>query len=121
VFPGRVLEIKQDLITVETPAGNFEATVPSWISRHPVKGQDVAYVIDAHKLILGEGSGNNRLNAVIEAIVETGVSESIELASPGVSVIKCLRLKTSAPAPHVIGGKATLSWNSADAYILPNE
>jgi ABC-type Fe3+/spermidine/putrescine transport system ATPase subunit len=120
VFSGRLLELKDNLATVQLPMGSFQGNLPNWIVYRPTVGDQVAYVTDAHKVIVGD-NGQHTMRATVEAIVETGVAESIDLTSEGGNVIKCQRAKTAANIPLTLRTNVVLSWNSGDAYILPNE
>jgi ABC-type Fe3+/spermidine/putrescine transport system ATPase subunit len=118
VFPGRILDVKGKVATVSTQLGTFKAMVPDWIP--PLTdSDDVVYVIDTDKLKIGERGEEHAITAVVEAIVETGVSESIELTIHGAHIIKCERAKISAVPPLILSSRVTVSWNGTDAYILP--
>lgn len=120
IFPGRVQKIDGEVVTVETPLGELKAVLPGWLPFSPAKGTSVAYVVDAHKICIGGSYGTNTANAVVEAVVENGISETVELASAGVRIIRCQRAKAPMGGSLVLGQRVTLSWHSLDAYILPN-
>jgi ABC-type Fe3+/spermidine/putrescine transport system ATPase subunit len=119
VLVGRILEVRKERVLIDTSAGKFTASLPNWISYRPQPGQEVAYVIDAHNVSVDE-RGENKIAATVESVIETGVSESIELANQGVSVIKCHRSRTAATDRLSIGKIVTLSWSATSAYVLPS-
>lgn len=119
VFVGRVIEVGSEMVLVDTSAGKFIAGLPSWISYRPQLGEEVAYVIDAHNVTVDE-SGENKMDATIESLIEAGVSELIELSNKSASIIKCHRSRATGTDRLAIGKVVPLSWFGTDAYVLPS-
>ncbi len=121
VFTGHIIDVTGESATVSTAIGVLTASLPAWLPNSPAAGEKVAYVIDAHKMTIGGEHGENRLNASVEAVVTTGVLESVEFASSEAGVVKLQRPRVPGAARLAPGDRATLSWRTADAFVLPGQ
>jgi putative spermidine/putrescine transport system ATP-binding protein len=121
VFPGIVTAINGNIARVATVRGEFQAALPRWIATVPSLNQNVFYVVPAHSFRVGP-QHRNRVEGSLEARIPDGGRELIEVAVPGLGLIKA-ELVTAASAPDAAlraspGTETVLSWPTEEAYIL---
>ncbi|WP_142251419.1 ABC transporter ATP-binding protein [Bradyrhizobium sp. UNPF46] len=120
VVLGHIIELAGASVRVRTEMGDLTAVLPDWLSERPSLDDEVAYVIDADKIHLGDDR-ENRLTATVEAVVKTGMTETIELSRDSTASVK-LQRAAGAERPRVSPGEQVgLTWWTSDAYILSSQ
>ena len=104
-------------VRVSTTAGDFLSVAPEWLSAPFSEGMPVAYVVEAHKIEVGNEFENCVLGKV-EGRVLDGSREILEVSVVNLGNIKCERANTTGVDVDD-AANVGLSWRASDAYVLP--
>jgi spermidine/putrescine transport system ATP-binding protein len=121
IFEGKVTAVENDCLRVATPG--FQARVPACPGRHFATGEAVTFVVPEDRIGIGAAAACATENGFLASVIgEEFVGASIRLYTDDGSgrEIKIL-------TPYhgtTVGGTAgrpqvSLSWDPADAYVLP--
>ena len=102
---------------MSTTAGDFLSVAPEWLSAPFSEGMPVAYVVEAHKIEVGNEFENCVLGKV-EGRVLDGSREILEVSVVNLGNIKCERANTTGVDVDD-AANVGLSWRASDAYVLP--
>ena len=104
-------------VRVSTAAGNFLSMTPQWLSERFSEGMRVAYVVEAHRISVGNAF-DNRVAGKMEGRILDGSREILDVSVANLGNIKCERASTSG-LDLDDAAKVGLSWRTSDAYVLP--
>ena len=117
VLEAVVRSVDEREVRVSTAAGDFLSVAPEWLSAPFSEGMAVAYVVEAHKIEVGNEFENCVLGK-IEGRVLDGSREILEVSVVNLGNIKCERANTSGVDVDD-AANVGLSWRASDAYVLP--
>ena len=81
-------------VRVSTAAGDFLSTTPEWLSERFSEGMRVAYVVEAHRIGVGNAFENRVLGRIVGRVLD-GSREILEVSVANLGNIKCERAKHS--------------------------
>ena len=117
VLESVVRDVAGRKVRVSTAAGDFLSTTPEWLSERFSEGMRVAYVVEAHRIGVGNAFENRVLGRIVGRVLD-GSREILEVSVANLGNIKCERANT-AGADIDDAAKVGLSWRASDAYVLP--